>query len=139
MNVKGASKAGGLLGPVGGVIAVLIPKGICPLCLATSGSILPALGLSFLANSSIMRWVLAAVLLLSLYTFYVSARNKESWHVFAIALAGAVLVYGGWLLTSPVTLYSGTAVMLAASILNLRKVRDESPLPFTPAKKGTAI
>ncbi|MBA3819703.1 MAG: MerC domain-containing protein [Deltaproteobacteria bacterium] len=119
---------------MGGVLAVLLPKGICPLCLTTSGSILPALGLSFLADGSIMRWVLAALLLLSLYTFYVSSRNKERWHVFAIALAGAVLVYVGWLLTSAVTLYSGTAVMLTASLLNLRKVRDESPLPFTPAK-----
>lgn len=138
MKVKGASKAGGLLGPVGGMIAVLIPKGICPLCLASSGSILPALGLSFLANSSIMRWVLAALLLLSLSTFFISARNKERWHIFAIALTGAVLVYVGWLLTSSVTLYSGTAVMLTASILNLRKVRDESPLPFTPAQ-GTSL
>ncbi len=137
MKPKAATKAGGLLGPVGGVLAVLIPKGICPLCLTTSGSILPALGLSFLANSSIMRWVLAALLLLSLYTFFISARNKERWHVFAIALTGAVLVYVGWLLTSSVTLYSGTAVMLTASILNLRKVRDESQLPFTPAEGST--
>ena len=138
MNSKGASKAGGLLGPVGGVIAVLIPKGICPLCLTASGSILPALGLSFLANSSIMRWVLAALLLLSLSTFFISARNKGRWNVFAIALTGAVLVYVGWLLTSSVTLYSGTAVMLTASILNLRKVRDEPQLPFTPAKGTTS-
>ncbi len=138
MKPKAATKAGGLLGPVGGVLAVLIPKGICPLCLTTSGSILPALGLGFLANSSIMRWVLAALLLLSLYTFFISARNKDRWHVFAIALTGAVLVYVGWLLTSSVTLYSGTAVMLTASILNLRKVRDESPLPFTPAQ-GTPL
>ena len=138
MKPKAATKAGGLLGPVGGVLAVLIPKGICPLCLTTSGSILPALGLSFLANSSIMRWVLAALLLLSLYTFFISARNKERWHVFAIALTGAVLVYVGWLIASSVTLYSGTAVMLTASILNLRKVRDESQLPFTPAQ-GTSL
>ncbi len=44
MKPKAATKAGGLLGPVGGVLAVLIPKGICPLWLTTSGSILPALG-----------------------------------------------------------------------------------------------
>ncbi len=138
MKPKAATKAGGLLGPVGGVLAVLIPKGICPLCLTASGSILPALGLSFLVNSSIMRWVLAALLLLSLSTFFISARNKDRWHVFAIALTGAVLVYVGWLLTSSATLYSGTAVMLTASILNLRKVRDESQLPFTPAQ-GTSL
>ncbi|MBA2542361.1 MAG: MerC domain-containing protein [Deltaproteobacteria bacterium] len=128
---KAASKAGGMLGPVGGLLAVLVPKGICPLCLSTSGSVLPALGLSFLADSSIMRWVLAALLLLSLSTFFISARNKERWHVFAIATAGAVLVYVGWLVTSPVTLYGGTGVMLTASILNLKKPRDESQLPLS--------
>lgn len=137
MKAKGASKAGGLLGPIGGVLAVLIPKGICPLCLTASGSILPALGLSFLADSAIMRWLLAALLLLSLYTFFLSARNKERWHLFAIASAGAVLVYVGWLLSSSVTLYGGTAVMLTASILNLRRPRDEAQLPFTPAEGTT--
>lgn len=131
---KAASKAGGILGPVGGVLAVLVPKGICPLCLSASGSVLPALGLSFLADSSIMRWVLAVLLLLSLFAFFVTARNKERWLVFAIAVAGAVLVYVGWLLTSSVTLYGGTALMLTASILNLKKPRDEAPLPVTTAQ-----
>jgi hypothetical protein len=77
VKARVAGKAGGLLGPVGGVFAVLVPKGICPLCLSTSGSVLPAIGLSFLADSSVMRWVLAALLLVSLYAFFTSARNKE--------------------------------------------------------------
>jgi hypothetical protein len=133
----GASKAGGMLGPVGGMLAVLVPKGICPLCLSTSGSVLPAIGLSFLADSSIMRWALAALLLLSLFAFFVSARNKQRWNVLVIAAAGAVLVYVGWLLSSSITLYGGTGVMLTASILNLRKPRDESLLPLSTAKGTT--
>lgn len=84
-----------------------------------------------------MRWLLATLSLLSLYTFFISARNKERWHVFAIDLTGAVLVYVGWLSTSSVTLFSGTDVVLTASILNLRRVRDESQLPFTPAEGST--
>jgi hypothetical protein len=131
MKAKVASKAGGMLGPVGGVLAVLVPKGICPLCLSASGSILPAIGLSFLADSSIMRWVLAGLLLLSLFAFFVSARNKERWSIFFIAASGAVLVYVGWLLSSSITLYGGTGVMLTASILNLKKPRDESLLPIS--------
>jgi hypothetical protein len=134
VKAKAASKAGGLLGPVGGVLAVLIPKGICPLCLSASGSVLPAIGLSFLADSSIMRWVLAGLLLLSLSAFFVTARNKERWNVFVIAAAGAVLVYVGWLLSSSVTLYGGTGVMLTASILNLKKPQDESLLPISTAE-----
>lgn len=132
-----ASKAGGMLGPVGGVLAALVPKGICPICLSTSGSILPAIGLSFLANGAIMRWVLAGLLLLSLATFFIAARNKERWSIFFVAAAGAVLVYVGWLLTSSVILYGGTAVLLAASILNLKKPRDESPAPLSTAEGTT--
>jgi hypothetical protein len=128
MKARVAGKAGGMLGPIGGVLAVLVPKGICPLCLSASGSVLPALGLSFLADSSIMRWVLAGLLLVSLSAFYISARNKEKWSIFVIAAAGAVVVYVGWLLGSSVTLYGGTAVMLTASILNLRKPKDDFPL-----------
>jgi hypothetical protein len=131
VTAKVASKAGGMLGPVGGMLAALVPKGICPLCLSTSGSILPAIGLSFLADSSIMRWVLAGLLLLSLFAFFISARNKERWSIFYIAAIGAVLVYVGWLLSSSVTLFGGTGVMLAASILNLKKPRDESLLPVS--------
>ena len=129
MKTKAASKAGGLLGPVGGVLAVLIPKGICPLCLTASGSILPAIGLSFLADSAIMRWVLAGLLLISLYAFFITARNKQQWHVFALAAAGAVLVYVGWFVASTVTLYSGTGLMLVASILNLVKLSTEGTTP----------
>ena len=131
---KAASKAGGLLGPVGGVLAVLVPKGICPLCLSTSGSVLPAIGLSFLADSSIMRWVLAGLLLVSLSAFFVASRNKERWTSFFVAAAGALLVYVGWLFSSTISLYGGTAVMLTASVLNLRKPREESALPLSPVE-----
>ena len=132
-----ASKAGGILGPVGGVLAVLVPKGMCPLCLSASGSILPAIGLSFVADGAVMRWVLAGLLLLSSFAFFISARNKERWSIFVVAAVGAVLVYVGWLLSSSVTLYGGTAVMLTASILNLKKPRDESPLPLSTAEGTT--
>lgn len=131
--MKVAGKAGGMLGPIGGVLAVLVPKGIGPLCLSASGSVLPALGLSFLADSSIMRWVLAGLLLISLFAFYISARNKEKWSIFYVAATGAVLVYVGWLIGCEVVLYGGTAVMLTASVLNLRKPKDES-LPFPTAE-----
>jgi hypothetical protein len=138
MTRKAAGNAGGVLGTVGGVLAVLIPKGICPLCLSASGSILPAIGLSFLADGVVMGTVLAVLLLISLFAFFVAARNKERWSIFIVAAAGAVLVYGGWLLSSSVTLYGGTAVMLTASILNLKKPRDESLLPLSTAEGTTS-
>ena len=123
------TKAAGWFGPVGGVLAVLVPKGICPMCLASSGSILPAIGLGFLAEDGVMRWLLPALLVLSLLAFFVSSRNKERWGPFAIAAAGCVLVYLGWFFSTSVLLYSGTGFLVVASLLNLRKPREESTHP----------
>ena len=124
------AKAAGWLGPFGGVLAVLVPKGICPICLATSGSVLSSLGLSFLANDSIMRWLLLGVLAIALAAFFVSARRKERWGMFGIAVTGALLVYSGWMFKSTIAVYGGSALLVAASLLNLWKPR-EAPLPLS--------
>lgn len=124
------AKAAGWLGPFGGVLAVLVPKGICPICLATSGSVLSSLGLSFLANDSIMRWLLAGILGIALLAFFLSARRKERWAMFGIAVAGASLVYGGWTFTSTIAVYGGSALLVVASFLNLWKPSDAA-LPLT--------
>lgn len=124
------AKAGGWLGPVGGVLAVLVPKGLCPICIATSGSVLSSLGLTFLANDAVMRWLLAGILAIALLAFFVSARRKERWAMFATAVAGALLVYAGWMFTSTIAVYGGSALLVAASILNLWKPREPS-LPLS--------
>lgn len=117
------------LGPVGGVLAVIVPKGICPICLATSGSVLSSLGLTFLANDAVMRWLLAGLLAIALLAFFATARRKQRWGMFAIAVAGALAVYGGWMFRSSVAVYSGSSLLVIASLLNLWKPR-EAPLPL---------
>lgn len=62
-----------------------------------------------------MRWLLPVLLGLSLLAFFVSARSKERWLPFAVAGAGCVLVYLGWFFTAPVSLYSGTGLLVIAS------------------------
>lgn len=109
------------LGPLGGVLAVLIPKGVCPLCIAASGSVLSTLGLSFLASDGVMRWLLLGLLLVALIVFFIRARAAERWGLFWLAVAGSVLVYAGWLAALSIVLYGGTALLSAAAVLNLRK------------------
>ena len=135
-TVAKKSKAVSWLGPVGGALAVLVPKGICPLCLATSGSVLSSLGLTFLANDNVMRWLLAGILCIALLAFFISARRKERWIMFAVAITGALAVYGGWMLDSTIAVYSGSALLVIASVLNLWKPREAS-LPFSN-KEGIA-
>ena len=129
-GVMKKTKAAGWLGPVGGVLAALAPKGLCPICLASSGSVLSSLGLTFLADDAVMRWLLAGILGVALLAFFMSARRKERWVMFAIAVAGALAVYGGWFFTSSVAIYSGSALLVVASILNLWKPRETS-LPLS--------
>lgn len=124
------ARAAGWLGPLGGVLAALAPKGLCPLCLATSGSVISSLGLSFLADDAVMRWLLAGMLGIALLAFFGSARRKERWSVFAFAVAGAFAVYGGWIFTSTIAIYVGSALLVFASVLNLWKPREAS-LPFS--------
>ncbi len=125
-TVSKKTKAAGWLGPVAGGLAVLAPKGLCPICIATSGSVLSSLGLSFLVDDAVMRWLLAGILGVALLAFFVSARRKERWAMFAVAVAGALAVYGGWMFTSSLAIYSGSALLGTASILNLWKPREAS-------------
>jgi len=129
-GVTRKTRAAGWLGPVGGVLAVLAPKGLCPICLAASGSVLSSLGLNFLADDAVIRWLLAGMLGVALLAFFVSARRKQRWAVFAIAAVGALGVYGGWFFTSTIAIYSGSALLVIASILNLWKPREVS-LPLS--------
>ena len=124
--VSKKAKAAGWLGPVGGVLAVIVPKGLCPICLAMSGSVLSSLGLTFLANDAVMRWLLAGILGVALFAFFVVARRKERWAMFGVAAAGAVAVYGGWMFSSKVAVYSGSALLVVASVLNLWRPRAAS-------------
>ena len=82
--------------------------------------------------------MLDIVLLLAVTAFFIRARNGECWGLFWMAVAGSALVYGGWLFTAPISLYGRTALLSAASILNLRKSRDESSVPLSTTE-GTSL
>lgn len=119
------ARAGSWLGTLGSLLAVAVPKGLCPLCLATSGSVVSTLGLSFLADSAIMQWVLAAFLAIGLLALLLSARRQQRWLPFWLAVVGSIAVYAGWFFKADVSLYAGMVLLVAASILNLRKRRIE--------------
>lgn len=128
--------AGSWLGTLGSVLALLIPKGLCPLCLAASGSVVSTLGLSFLAKGAIMQWHLAALLAVGLLALVLSARSKQRWSPVWLALAGSIGVYAGWFFATHLLLYPGMALLVAASALNLKKRRVAEPLVKIRLRKG---
>lgn len=108
----------------GSAIAVAMPKGVCPLCLGASSTLLSALGIGAAARGSVMRWWLAALLLLGLYAFVWRARTVRRWGALVAAVLGSALVYLGWFTSASAVLYGGMAVLAGASIANWRmKVR----------------
>lgn len=107
------------LSSTGGILALLAPKGLCPICVAASGGVLSSIGLGFLAVNSVIRWVLPLTLTFGLLGLYFASRAHRRWWVFGSGVVGSAVLYGGWLATSTHILYSGMAVLFAASAFNL--------------------
>lgn len=106
------------LSSTGGVLAFLAPKGLCPICIAASGGVLSSIGLGFLAVNAVIQWVLPVALALGLLCLFFANRAHRRWWVLGLGIAGSAVLYGGWLVTSAPILYSGMAVLLAASAFN---------------------
>jgi hypothetical protein len=118
------------LSTLGSVLALLAPKGLCPICVAASGGVLSSLGLGFLANDSVIRWVLPSALLVGVIGLGLAARSHRRWWIFALGVVGAAVLYTGWFFTVKPALYAGMGLLVLASIFNLlrRQRRAEPPL-----------
>lgn len=106
------------LSSTGSVLALLAPKGLCPVCVAASGGVLSSIGLGFLAVNSVIQWVLPITLGLGLLGLYFASRGHRRWSVFGLGVLGSAVLYGGWLDTSAPLLYGGMVLLLAASAYN---------------------
>lgn len=106
------------LSSTGSALALLAPKGLCPICVAASGGVLSSIGLGFLAVNSVIQWVLPITLALGLLGLFFASRAHRRWSVFGLGVTGSAVLYGGWLATSAPFLYGGMALLLAASAFN---------------------
>jgi hypothetical protein len=112
------------LSSTGSVLAVLAPKGLCPICVAASGGVLSSIGLGFLAVNDVIRWVLPMALALGLVGLFFASRGHRRWSVLGLGVLGSVVLYGGWLATSFLVLYVGMALLLGASVFNFWSRRN---------------
>jgi len=102
------------LSSVGTVLAVVIPKGLCPICIAASGGVLASLGLGFLLVERNVRWILAVTLTIGLAGFVLSARRHRRWWTVALGTVAALVTMTGRLLLSDVILYGGMVLLVGA-------------------------
>ncbi len=99
---------------VGGFLAVIAPKGLCPVCVAASGGVLASLGLGFLAVERNIRWMLAVTLTLGIVGLILSARRHRRWWTVALGAAGAVLALTGRFVLLDTLLYGGMVLLTGA-------------------------
>ena len=103
----------------GGLLAVLAPKGLCPVCVAASGGLLSSLGLGFLAVERNVRWMLAGTLAIGLVGLALSARRHRRWWTLAIAAGGAASALTGRFLLFDALLYGGMVLLSGALLADL--------------------
>jgi hypothetical protein len=101
---------------VGGVVAVVAPKGLCPVCVAASGGVLASLGLGFLAVEQNIRWILAVTLAIGVSGLVLSARRHRRWWIALVGAAGAALAFTGRLVSLDIVLYGGMVLLTAALV-----------------------
>ena len=102
------------LSSVGTVLAVVMPKGLCPICIAASGGMLASLGFGFLLVERNVRWILAVTLTIGLVGFVLSARRHRRWWTVAVGAFAALVTMTGRFLLSEVVLYGGMVLLVAA-------------------------
>lgn len=107
------------LASFGGVLAVIAPKGLCPVCVAASGGVLASLGLGFLAVETNIRWILAVTLVVGVSGLVLSARRHRRWWTVLLGTAGAMTVLGGRFALADAVLYVGMLLLTAALAADL--------------------
>lgn len=122
---------------VGGVLAVVAPKGLCPVCVAASGGLLGSIGLGFLAVETNIRWMLAATLSIGLFGLAMSARRHRRWWTVALGSAGAITALSGRFVLLNVVLYGWMVLLTAALTADLwARKHPRVPLVQLRLRKG---
>ena len=99
---------------VGGAIAVVMPKGLCPICVAASGGTLASLGLGFLAVERNVRLMLAVTLAIAVVGLVLSARRHRRAWTIPLGVVAAMTVLTGRLLLIDAILYGGMVLLVGA-------------------------
>ena len=100
---------------VGGVLALIATKGLCPICVAASGGMLASLGLGFLTIERNVRWILAVALTIGVTGMVLSARRHRRWWTLVPAGAGAATILTGRFLLMDAVVYGGMVLLVTAT------------------------
>jgi mercuric ion transport protein len=105
-------------------ILPLLPSVTCPACLAAYTGVLSAVGLGFLVDERVLAPLIAGSLVVGVASIAWSTRTHRRPGPIAATVVGSAAVVAGRLVWSvPVVLYGGVALLIGASLWNLRLKR----------------
>jgi hypothetical protein len=106
----------------------LLPKAVCPVCLAAYAGVLSSLGLGISQYAAYLIPVTVLFLVLSITTLIYGALKRDRYGPFVMgACAALIIIFGKFLFDSEVALYGGVVLLAAASIWNAWPGKAPSP------------
>lgn len=134
-GARSASRQGGwrsTLAVAPGIGVALLPKVACPACWPAYAGILSSLGLGFLMDTAWLLPLTAAFLVIAVGALAFRARRRRGLGPFGVGLmAAAVVLVGKFAFDNDGAMYTGVALLVAASVWNTWPVRK--PAATCPA------
>ena len=107
------------LGAVPGIVASLLPVGLCPACWPAYAGVLSALGLGALLNSRYLLPITAMLLAFAVGVRAFRARQRRGYGPFALGvLASMIIIIGKFIFVANIVVYAGATLLVAASVWN---------------------
>lgn len=120
-----------------GALLPLLPSATCPVCLGAYAGLLSAIGLGFIINERVVVPLIALFLAINIVSVAWSTRSyRRREPLLGTLLGSAAVVVGRLMWHVHLLVYSGVALLLAASLFNLwlRRSRRERLAPIGRAQ-----
>lgn len=107
------------LGVLPGVVATLLPVGLCPACWPAYAGVLSALGAGFLLKTTYLLPMTALFLLIAVGGLAFRAGARRRYGPFIVGLgASAFILVGKFVFVSDAAMYGGIVLLVSASVWN---------------------
>lgn len=97
----------------------------CPACVPAVGALFSAIGLGFLVDMTILKWLTVILLSIGLLGLYANFQKHRKMIFLIIGLTASMAVFSSrYLSESKTILYTGAAVLLVNAFLDIRHTKN---------------
>ncbi len=108
----------------------------CPACVPAIGAVFSALGIGFLVNFTLLKWLTLVLLTIGVMGLYANSR-KHGKKIFLIigVIASGIVFSSRYIQDSTPALYTGAGILLANAVVDFIKTKKNKICCDTPVKK----